>query len=113
MVSSVSNAMLPLTGGVNDAVIQATQRVNALGKKAPMTSAQAETASKDFESMFLSQMMESMFGESTGTDSFGDEDTNEIYRSMMMTEYSKQITAGGGIGIADYIKSELLKTQEV
>ena len=107
------DTLSPLSNSVSDNVLQATQRVYALGKKSPMTAGQADAASKDFESMFLSQMMESMFGESTGTDSFGDEDTNEVYRSLMMNEDSKQITPGGGIRLADYVKTELLKTQEV
>ncbi len=73
----------------------------------------ADKAAKDFESMFVSQMLEHMFGESIGDDSFGDEESSEVYKGLMMQEYGKQIAASGGIGIASYVKRELLKLQEV
>lgn len=78
-----------------------------------LTQSQAEKTAADFEQLFLSQMLTSMFGESLGDDFFGNKETSEIYRSMVVDEYSKQITERGGIGIADYVKKELLKLQEV
>jgi len=72
-----------------------------------------DKAAKDFEAIFLGQMMSQMFGESTGEEMFGDSDSNEIYRGMMMEQYGQQISKAGGIGIADYLKRELLKAQEV
>ena len=77
-----------------------------------MTTAQINQASKDFESMFISQMVEQMFGDSQGSEAFGNSDTGEVYKSMMMDEYGKQIAKAGGIGIADYVKRELLQLQE-
>ena len=112
MQASAANSLAPLVSSVGDAISIGKEQAFGLGKK-QVSVDQATTAGKDFESMFLSQMMESMFGDSTGTDSFGDEDTNEVYRGMMMNEYGKAITQSGGIGIADYVKTELLKTQEV
>ena len=58
-------------------------------------------------------MVEQMFGESIGDDAFGSEESQEIYKGMMVQEYGKVITQSGGIGIADYVKRELLKTQEM
>jgi flagellar protein FlgJ len=78
-----------------------------------MNHAQIEQTAKDFESMFVSQMLEQMFGDSIGTELFGDEDTSEVYKSMMMEQYGKQIASSGGIGIADYVKRELIRLQEV
>ena len=77
-----------------------------------MTPQQAEAAGKDFESMFLSQMLEQMFGDSIGDDAFGDADSSDVYKSMMVDAYGKEISRSGGIGIADYVKKELLKLQE-
>jgi peptidoglycan hydrolase FlgJ len=71
-----------------------------------------ETASH-FEQMFLSQMMQPMF-EGLESDALaGDPESDDIYRSWMVEEYSKLITASGGVGIADYVKRELLALQEV
>jgi peptidoglycan hydrolase FlgJ len=84
---------------------------NAFGKK--LDEPAAEKAAKDFESLFLSQMLESMFGESLGSDLFGNKETQEVYKGLMMQEYGRQMVNAGGIGIAAYVKKELLKLQEV
>ncbi len=73
----------------------------------------AAVVARDFESMFVSQMVEQMFGESIGSDAFGTADTDEVYKGLMVQEYGKIITQSGGIGIADYVKRELLKQQEM
>ena len=74
---------------------------------------QIDATAKDFESMFISQMLEQMFGDSQGSDAFGDEETSEVYKGLMVEEYGKQIAKAGGIGIASYVKTELLKLQEI
>lgn len=78
-----------------------------------MSNEQMDKVSSDFESMFVSQMLEQMFGDSLGDDAFGDKETSEIYKSMMVDQYGKQIANAGGIGIAAYVKQELLKLQEI
>jgi flagellar protein FlgJ len=78
-----------------------------------MTEAQIDATSKDFESMFISQMLEPMFGDSVGAGAFGSSESDDIYKSMMMSEYGKKIAAGPGIGIASSVKRELMKLQEV
>ncbi|MGE0754468.1 MAG: rod-binding protein [Alphaproteobacteria bacterium] len=74
---------------------------------------QAQKAAEDFEALFISQMLTHMFGESLGNEFFGSEETSEIYRGLMADEYAKKLTQSGGIGVADYVKKELLKLQEV
>lgn len=74
-------------------------------------------AAKEFESMFLTQMLEHMFKDvkmggmidKDGSTEAGD----EIYKGFMAQEYGKAIADAGGIGIASQIKQELLKLQEV
>lgn len=67
---------------------------------------------EDFESVFLSQMLQPMF-ETVPTDSFmGGGNAEKIYRGMMVEEMGKAITKSGGIGIADTVYRELLKLQE-
>ena len=79
----------------------------------------AKKVAKDFESLFVSQMMEHMFsGDSLGESLFGSAESDEIYQSMMVDQYAKKIVEGGGIGIASYIERALadralLATQEV
>lgn len=78
-----------------------------------MQEAQMDKVANDFESMFVSQMLEQMFGDSLGMEAFGDKETTEVYKGLMVEEYGKQIANAGGIGIAAYIKQELLKLQEI
>ncbi|NBX03157.1 MAG: hypothetical protein EBR02_03665 [Alphaproteobacteria bacterium] len=115
MISSSSGGFLSsLTSSAADGVEVGMARMAASSKKfGAMDEAKAAATGKDFESMFLAQMLEQMFGESSGDESFGGQETNEIYRGFMMNEYAKQITNAGGIGIADYVTQELMKTQEV
>lgn len=89
-------------------------RIAALNSKPKMmTEAQMDAVAKDFESMFITQMLEQMFGDSLGSELFGSDESKEIYKSMMMDEYGKQMTRAGGIGIASYVKRELLALQEI
>jgi flagellar protein FlgJ len=78
-----------------------------------MTDAQATAVAKDFEAMFMAQMMEPMFGDSTGAEQFGNDESKDIYKGLLMNEYGKGIAKSGGIGIASLVKRELLKMQEV
>ncbi len=78
-----------------------------------MTPDKAEAAAKDFESLFITQMLENMFDESSGEEAFGSKDTNDVYKGLLMEQYGKLISRAGGIGIASYVKQELLKQQEL
>ena len=73
----------------------------------------AKKAAQDFESVFISQMLNQMY-EGIPTDGlFGGGQGEAMFRSLMLDEYGKQIAAQGGIGIAASVSRELLKHQEV
>ncbi|WP_119168021.1 rod-binding protein [Algihabitans albus] len=73
---------------------------------------QAEATGQKFEAMFLAQMLAPMF-DGLGADSpFGGQ-TAKAYRSVMLQEYGEAMAANGGVGIADQVKAEILKLQEV
>ncbi|MEQ1789110.1 MAG: rod-binding protein [Rickettsiales bacterium] len=99
---------------VNSTISQAvTAKIGAFGSVKNMSAEKADIVSKDFESLFISQMLEQMFGESSGSNAFGTSDTDEVYKGLMVQEYGKIISQSGGIGIAQNIKAELLKQQEI
>lgn len=101
--------------GQDSAALRANSSLAALGvagRTGKMSADQIDRAARDFESLFMAQMLESMFGESAGEDAFGSEDTNEVYKGLMMQEYGKIIAASGGIGIASHVRDTLLKLQE-
>jgi Rod binding domain-containing protein len=82
---------------------------------APRSTSDAGTAKKvsqQFEGVLISQMLGSMFeGVNTGG-MFGGGPGEEMFRSLMVDEYGKQIAAQGGLGLSDHITRELLKGQE-
>ncbi len=74
--------------------------------------AAARKAAQSFEGVFISQMMGTMF-EGIPTDGpFDGGPGEEMFRSLMVDEYSKQIAKQGGIGLSPSITQELLKMQE-
>lgn len=79
----------------------------------PMDKLQAKQTAEEFESLFISQMVEHMFGESMGESAFGSGQSNDVYKGFMAQEYGKQIARSGGIGIASHIEQELLRLQEM
>jgi Rod binding domain-containing protein len=93
-----------------------TKKAAAAVKRAPaagMTEAAAAKAAQDFEAMFIAQMLKPMF-EGLSTDGmFGGGKGEQMYRSLLVEEYGKTIAQAGGVGIADQVKAEMLKLQEV
>ena len=90
------------------AALQSTQ------VKAPVagaTKAATQKVALQFEGVLISQMLNSMF-EGVKTDGmFGGGEGEEMFRSMMVDEYGKQIVKQGGLGLADHVTRELLKRQ--
>ena len=73
--------------------------------------AEAEKVGQKFEAMFLAQMMAPMF-DGVGEDGLFGGQSAKAYQSVLMEEYGKAMAANGGVGIADQVKSEILKMQE-
>ena len=72
----------------------------------------ARKAAQSFEGVFISQMLGTMF-EGIPTDGpFGGGPGEEMFRSLMVDEYGKQMASQGGVGLSQAITRELLKMQE-
>lgn len=68
-----------------------------------------DKAARDFEAVFLAEMMKPMF-EGLSTDPpFGGGKAEEIFRGILLQEYGKNIASTQSIGIADHVKAALLK----
>lgn len=81
--------------------------------KAARTERQMRETAESFEAVFISQMLAPMF-EGLETDSnFGGGHAETIFRSIQLEEMGKAIAKSGGIGIADSVYREMLKSQEV
>jgi Rod binding domain-containing protein len=69
--------------------------------------------SKDFESMFITQMLQPMF-EGIGVDPlFGGGHGEEMMRSFLVQEYGKAMSANGHLGIASAVKNAMIKAQDI
>jgi len=81
---------------------------------APRTSdpAAAKKAAEQFEGVFITQFLGEMFSGISTDGPTGGGQGEEMFRSLLMDEYGKQITAQGGFGLSSAIQRELLKTQE-
>jgi len=94
------------------AKIAATAPATKLANAQPRDTKSIDKTAEDFEAVFLSQMLESMFKGIKTEGPFGGGHAEEMMRSFMLQEYGKVMAAGGGVGIADAVKRELLHAQE-
>ncbi|MGB4057315.1 MAG: rod-binding protein [Alphaproteobacteria bacterium] len=91
--------------------------VNVMAQKAraeqkDMDIQKIETTAREFESVFIAEMMKPMFeGIETGG-LFGGGKGEEIFRNMMLDEYGKMVAQTGGIGLADQVKQQMILMQE-
>lgn len=84
----------------------------ALGHVGKASLAQIEEKAEEFEAVFLHEMLNHMVENMPTDGMFGGGEAEGIYRSMMTDEYAKLITSSGGIGVADYVKREMIAMQE-
>ena len=75
--------------------------------------AKIDATSQEFEGQFISQMMESMWSGIDTDGPLGGGEAEGMYRSMLNDQYGQLISKAGGIGVASYVKNEMLKMQEV
>jgi Rod binding domain-containing protein len=88
------------------AMVQAKSKLSAAKLK------EIDQSSKEFESMFISEMLQPMF-ETVQTDNmFGGGQGEDTWKSMMVDQYAKKISDAGGIGLADSIKAKMIEMQE-
>ena len=112
----MASAINPMSGFsaamVNNAVAQA-QAKPAAGLKQTTDPAAADKAAHQFEGWMIGQMLQPMF-KSLKTDGlFGGGYAEATFRDLLVDEYGKKVAESGGLGIADMVRREILKTQEV
>ena len=87
-----------------------TQKVGGAQATDRQVSADVQQAAEEFEAVFLSQVLATMTQELGGAGGVAGGD--DVYRDMFNKEVAKMISRTGGIGVADTILQEMLKTQE-
>jgi flagellar protein FlgJ len=84
--------------------------------KAPQptgSAAAAIKAAKEYEGVFVSQFLGSMFSGIPTDGEFGGGQGEEMFRSLMVDQYGKDMEKRGGFGLAAAMQRQLLKNQEV
>jgi Rod binding domain-containing protein len=81
-----------------------------LPESAPNRAQIAKTA-QEFESVFLSQMLQPMFDGLKTDGTFGGGFAEEIYRGLMLENIGRDMAATGGIGLADAVMAEMVRMQ--
>jgi flagellar protein FlgJ len=101
-----------MDSAIQGSLMMAQQAPLAPAPKATGDAAKADFASKEYESIFISQFLGSMFS-GIKTDSItGGGQGEEMFRSLMINEFGKSIEQRGGFGLAAHMKAQLLKNQE-
>jgi Rod binding domain-containing protein len=107
------NTSLALMQATQSDVASKANVAKQLSKSDEKMHEQLDVVAKDFESMFMTEMIKPMFEEiNKPNEMFGGGKGEEIFNGFMMQEYGKLITETGGIGIADAVKQELIRMQE-
>ena len=71
-----------------------------------------KAAARDFEALFVSQMMAPVF-EAVGEDPlFGGGPGEAAYRGLLVEEYGKAVAASGRLGITEGVLRQMLQAQE-
>jgi len=85
------------------------------GTSASGTNASADPnkAAEEFEATYLSTVFDRMFSSIKTDGPFGGGNAEATWRSFLATEYANEVSANGGIGIADSVKAELVRLQEI
>lgn len=93
--------------------IAVDQASTARLRATPRNMQQIDKTSQDFEGMFMSQMLQPMFEHLETNSTFGGGHGEEVMRSLLVQEYGKIASKRGGIGIADAVKREMIRAQNL
>jgi Rod binding domain-containing protein len=74
--------------------------------------ASIKEAAREFEGMIIGQLLEPMWAGVKTDGAFGGGTGETVFRSLMIQEMGKSISANGGIGISDEIARTMLQMQE-
>ena len=103
-----------LTPDTNLALLQASQidaSQSAKGAKGKNELEKAAEAAKEFEAVFIAEMMKPMFAGISTEAPFGGGKGEEVFQGMLLQEYGKIVSQTGSIGISDQVRDEMIRMQ--
>ncbi len=94
---------------INPSLLSGVNPVQAPAQSKEMV--KIEQTAREFESMFLSEMLKPIFESVPVNEIFGGGKTEEIFGGFLRDEYSKMLAGTGSIGIAELVKDALIEMQ--
>jgi Rod binding domain-containing protein len=76
-----------------------------------MTAADPAKAAADFESFFLTQVLETLQSGESLQSAFGGGPGEDAFKSFLNDAYAQAIQRAGGVGLADRLKAEIIALQ--
>ena len=76
----------------------------------PAEVAKLRQAAQDFESVFLNHMLKTMRQSATSGPGMGGGSGQRMYRDLLDDELAKSIAKGGGLGLADVLVRDLVRS---
>lgn len=72
-----------------------------------------DAAAKDFEAVFIAQMLAPLFSSIETPEIAGGGKSEEFFKSLLQESYAKAMAERGGFGLADHVKSSLINLQSL
>ncbi len=101
----------PITGAMADPAFLARAGQSDWRVPEAQTREQAEKLAKEFEAMFLQEMLQPIFDQIETDGPFGGGQAEAAFRPMLLENYAKSMSNTGGVGISDAILNEILRMQ--
>lgn len=95
---------------INPALLTPTATIKA-GATKDLDMKKIDETAKDFEAMFMSEMLKPIFDTVQTDEQFGGGKGEDMWRGFLRDEYAKNMSANGSLGIADLVKQQLIETQ--
>jgi peptidoglycan hydrolase FlgJ len=78
----------------------------------PQQLAKIDAAAKDFESVYAGEMLKPMFATVKTDPMFGGGKGEDTFKSLLLQQYGRKIADTGELGLAKYVKAEMIRMQE-
>lgn len=78
----------------------------------PKNIGEIEKTAKEFEAVFISEMLGHMFNGLEVDPVFGGGQGEEMFRSLLVQEYGKSLASTQGIGLSDQLQKMMIQLQE-
>ena len=91
----------------NNSMLNATMNTAKTGRLSEMESAKLKEACRDFEALFIKQMLDTMRKTVNKSDMLNGGMAEDIFEDMIYDEYSKSMADSGDFGIARMMYEEM------